>query len=426
MKKILVAFLLSATLFPLLSEAQDRSVLDAAVVRFRTFYNNQQTDSIFNMLSGRIQGLMTQDKTKEMMTRLYKQMGDLETISFEKQEDKMANYEAGFKNMNLVLIASLDSVGKLDVFRFVPSKNTKTPRKALPPLKGASDIVLQTVNGGVFGTLTMPDGVLKVPVVLLIAGSGPTDRDGNSSAGVYSNVYRMMADSLQKAGIACVRYDKRGIGQSAEVVKDESAASFDSMVSDAVGYIKMLKADSRFSDVIIAGHSEGSLIGMIAAQKTDIKKYISIAGSGESADKILRTQLSLQSESLASKGAVIMDSLKKGYDVRSIDASLMSLFRPSVQPYMRSWLRYDPQTEIKKVRIPILLIQGEHDLQVPVMHAQLLKKAAPKAQLVMFKDMNHILKDAPADKEQNIATYTNGDLPLTAGLMFSIVNFIKN
>ena len=120
-----------------------------------------------------------------------------------------------------------------------------------------------------------------------------------------------------------------------------------------------------------------------------------------------------------------MDSIKKGYEATAIDSSLMLLFRPSVQPYLRSWLRYSPQAELKKVKVPILILQGKNDLQVALLQAQILKKAAPQATLITFKKMNHILKDAPAERQQNLETYTDGDLPLTSGLASASVAFIR-
>ncbi|NDC43344.1 MAG: hypothetical protein EBZ77_17645 [Chitinophagia bacterium] len=124
-----------------------------------------------------------------------------------------------------------------------------------------SNIVLKTHTGNIYGTVTVPEGISKPPVVLLIAGSGPTDRNGNNPAGVTGNSYKMIADSLLSAGIACVRYDKRGIGESADAAGEEATMRFDDMVDDARGFIRMLRSDARFGKMIVAGHSEGALVG---------------------------------------------------------------------------------------------------------------------------------------------------------------------
>ena len=200
---------------------------------------------------------------------------------------------------------------------------------------------------------------------------------------------------------------------------------FGNYVDDAEGFIKQLKKDSRFSKVIIAGHSEGSLVGMIAAQKEKVAGFISISGASERVDKVIEQQLHAQSADLEDKATVILDSLKRGLLVKNVDPMLSNLFSPAIQPYMISWLKYEPKQEIKKLTIPVLILQGTTDMQVGVAEARELKKAYPKATLKIIEGMNHPLKQAPADREQNAATYINPKLPLSPGLMTSIVNFIE-
>lgn len=401
--------------------AQGHEALDAVVGQFQHFYNAGQTDSLYGIMSARIQQLMPLDKTRTMLQQLHTQTGEMLSYSFSSREGKMTYYKAAFQNVNLLLVASVDTGDKMDVFRFMPDKTEEKNAEQT----GSSDVSLSRDGVVIHGTLTMPEGKSKVPVVLIIAGSGPTDRDGNNALGVSAASYRLLADSLRGAGIACVRYDKRGIGASAATNKSEADLNFDDIVADAAGFVAMLNKDSRFSGVYIAGHSEGSLVGMVAAKSGGIKKYISIAGAGEAADKILRTQLSGMPAHVAKNAGVIMDSLKKGFEVKNVHDDLMMLFRPSIQPYMRSWLKYDPQVEIKKLKIPVLLVQGGNDLQVPTKHAQQLKKALPTAKLLVFKDMTHVLKDAPHDNEKNMATYKNAEQSLTSGLATAIISFIK-
>ena len=417
MKKILLALCCTVLAGSSLL-AQDHTELDALVGRFQQLYNGQQFDSIPGLLSFRLQGLITPEKAKEAMGGLYKQFGALKSFQFQKSEDALSYYHITFASQSMQMLTSLSPEHRLDALRFIPEKQKQTDANA-------TEVTLKIATGTLHGTLTLPEGKAKVPVVLLIAGSGPTDRDGNNSMGLKTNTYRMLADSLRRAGIATLRYDKRGVGESAGTLKDESTMTFDSIVSDAVGFIKLLAADTRFSGVIVAGHSEGSLVGMIAAQRTDVKKYISIAGAGESADKILMTQLSAQSPESAEKARIIMDSLKAGLPVLDIPAGLVALFRPSIQPYMRSWLTLDPTKEIRKLKIPILLIQGRNDLQVSAGDAENLKAAAPKAQLELIAQMNHILKDASEDKRENYGTYMKPELPLTPELSRAMIAFIK-
>ncbi len=286
------------------------------------------------------------------------------------------------------------------------------------------DIVLETKTGKIKGTILCPEGKTQVPVVLLISGSGPTDRNGNNQM-MTNNSLKMLAEELLKNNIASLRYDKRGIAESKDAGPKEKDLRFDDYVNDAADWIKLLKADKRFSKVIIAGHSEGSLIGMIAANQVSVDGYISIAGAGHAADVILKEQLKSQPESITSLCYPILDSLKKGKTVDNVPQMLYALFRPDVQPYMISWFKYDPQTEIKKLTIPVLILQGTTDIQVSTGDAQALFNANMKSELHIVKGMNHVLKEAPEDQQKNIATYSDPTLPIKSELMIDIVNFVK-
>jgi pimeloyl-ACP methyl ester carboxylesterase len=287
--------------------------------------------------------------------------------------------------------------------------------------------ILKIHQGNLYGTLILPAQKEKVPIVLIIAGSGPTDRNGNAlMLGLNTDAYRLLADSLRLHGIASLRYDKRGVAASAATLRSETDIRFDDYISDASTFIKMLQADPRFSRVIVLGHSEGSLIGMIAAARAGAAGYISVAGAGDRIDKIIERQLAAQSPPLAAKATVLLDSLCKGDSVRQpeADQALMGLFRASVQPYMISWLRYDPQQEIMRLHIPVLIIQGTTDLQTSVQDAQALKTAKPDATLVLIDRMNHVFREAGSDRQGNFATYGNPTLPLKPELIQSIVRFI--
>ena len=283
-------------------------------------------------------------------------------------------------------------------------------------------ISLQTRTGEVHGTLTVPEKSGKVPVALLIAGSGPTDRDGNNPM-MKNNSLKILATELAKNGIATLRYDKRGVAESKGASKSESDLRFDDYVSDAKEWIQLLKKDKRFSKVIVIGHSEGSLLGMMAATSAD--KFVSIAGAGQSADKILKEQLKTQPQQVQDMTFPIIDSLKNGKMVENVNPMLNSLFRQSVQPYLISWFRYDPQSEIGRLTIPVLIVQGTNDIQVSVEDAKRLAAANHKAKLILVDKMNHIFRRVDVeDRQANIATYSNSDLPIAVELVKSTVKFI--
>jgi pimeloyl-ACP methyl ester carboxylesterase len=276
---------------------------------------------------------------------------------------------------------------------------------------------LQTSTGELSGTLTVP--ILKgtFPVALIIAGSGPTDRNGNN-AQMKNNSLQMLAHELAAHGIASLRYDKRGIGKSASALISEELLRFENYVEDAKAWVSELKTDSRFRELIIIGHSEGSLIGMLASEKADV--FVSLAGAGRSIDVILKEQLAVQLEGkkkllrAANEG---LAKLKEGKLVEDAPVELFGLFRPSVQPYMISWMKYDPAVEISKLNIPIVIIQGSTDLQVSEEDARLLFEAHRlDSRLIIIEDMNHVLKIAPLDRTKNIETYSKSELPLAPEL----------
>lgn len=286
-----------------------------------------------------------------------------------------------------------------------------------------TSLALKINTDQLYGTLTTPDLSKKFPVALIISGSGPTDRDGNNLK-MKNNSLKMLAEALAKNGIASLRFDKRGIGESKAAAGAESSLVFEHYTEDAKSWINLLKQDKRFSKLIIIGHSEGSLIGMIAGAKAD--KFISIAGSGESADKLLKTQISSKSNKQVEEMTFpIIDSLRNGNKVKKVDPMLNSLFRPSIQPYLISWFKYDPSIEIKKIHIPILIIQGNNDLQVTVKDAENLAQANKNSELLIVDKMNHIMKIIDGDQQANIASYSNETLPVSEEMVNKIVSFIQ-
>jgi alpha/beta superfamily hydrolase len=284
-------------------------------------------------------------------------------------------------------------------------------------------VVLHTANGDIAGTLTIPSQSGKMPVTLLIAGSGPTDRNGNNPM-MKNESLQKLAYGLASNNIASLRFDKRGIGESKSAAKGEADLRFEDYINDARGWIEWLKKDTRFTKVFVAGHSEGSLIGMIAALN-NAHGFVSIAGAGKSADKILKEQLASQPPAVKDPSYLIIDSLAMGKTVQNVPGVLFALFRPSVQPYMISWFHYDPQTEIKKLTIPVLIIQGTNDLQVTVEDANLLSKSNTRAQLVLIKNMNHIFRIIAGDKKENLAAYITPALPISEELINAISVFVK-
>jgi uncharacterized protein len=287
-------------------------------------------------------------------------------------------------------------------------------------------ISMKTFGGTLAGTLAMPkDANGKVPVVLIIPGSGMVDRDGNNeSTGLNANTYKLLAYALGKAGIASVRYDKRHVGQSTSNDKEKNL-NIEDYVDDAVSLLNSLAGDDRFSSIIIMGHEQGSLIGMMASHDEPIKGFISLEGAGLPEDKMLTEQMQSQPDYKSADIKRMLDSLRKGKTWDNIDISLYAIARPSIQPLVMSWCRYDPVREIRAVKVPALLIQGSTDLQISQGNVQKLKSGKSNSQVAIIRGMNYILKDAPADREKNLATYGDPNLPLNQEVVTDIITFIQ-
>ena len=294
------------------------------------------------------------------------------------------------------------------------------------PLLQAQGVKQEKVKtpSGLSGLLEIPETASQPPVVLLIAGSGPTDKDGNNPM-LKNNSLKFLAEGLLAEGIAVLRYDKRGVGDNADAQMNEEELRFEDFIGDAQSLAKLLKKDPRFSKVIIAGHSEGSLIGMIVAREQQADAYISMAGPGRRADVVLREQLSNQPPFIKDRAFLILDTLSQSLRADSVPGFLQSLFRPSVQPYLISWFQYEPATELSKLEVPILIVQGTTDLQVKVSDAQALADSNPEAQLKVIEGMNHVFKEAPEDREANIKTYSDPELPIVQELIDVVVGFVK-
>ena len=272
------------------------------------------------------------------------------------------------------------------------------------------------------GTLLMPKKEqTNLTLAIIIAGSGPTDRDGNNNM-MTNNSLKYLAEDLIKNKIASFRYDKRAIGKSLSAKLKEEDLRFENYIDDVIAVVNYFQNDKRFGSIVIIGHSEGSLLGILAAKKTKVDKYISIAGVARTADKILAEQLYDQYRIKNISG--ILDSLKQGYTVKNV-GKLKNLFRPSVQPYIISWFKYNPQQEIAELSCPVLILQGDNDIQVKLKEAKLLKESCPHAKLEIISGMNHIMKIIKGDFNKNLKSYYNADLPVSNVLVKKIVAFIK-
>nr|WP_248914735.1 alpha/beta fold hydrolase [Pseudomonas moorei] len=286
-------------------------------------------------------------------------------------------------------------------------------------------ITLDTGNGELFGSLLLPKSDTPVPVVLIISGSGPTDRDGNNPDGGRNDSLKRLAWVLAKHNIASVRYDKRGVAASLAATPDERNLTLEAYVSDAQAWGQKLKADPRFGELILLGHSEGALIASLAAPSVDAAAVISLSGSARPIDQVVRQQLSNHlPPPLMLRSNELLDSLKAGKTDDNVPPPLQAIFRPSVQPYLISLFRQDPAAAFAKLKMPALIIQGSNDIQVGVNDARMLKAAKPDAELAVIEGMNHVMRIVPNDVKRQLASYKDPQLPLAAELGTRILGFI--
>lgn len=287
-------------------------------------------------------------------------------------------------------------------------------------------ITLDTGSGVLQGSLLLPRSNHPVPVALIISGSGATDRDGNNPDAGRTDSLKKLAWALARAGIASVRYDKRGVASGLPLAPDERQLSVEAYVADAVAWTRKLAADPRFGPLTLIGHSEGALIASLAAPDTAATGVVTLAGSGRPIDEVLREQLRERlPPPLYARSEQLLDELKAGQQDEQVPEPLQVVFRPSVQPYLISLFRQNPAQAFAALQVPALVVQGEHDIQVGVEDADALVAANPRARKVLIPGMNHVLRIVPLDMKQQVASYNNPNLPLAAGLADALSGFIK-
>lgn len=288
-------------------------------------------------------------------------------------------------------------------------------------------ISLDTGTGELFGTLLLPKSAKPVPVVLIIAGSGPTDRDGNNSDGGRNDSMKRLALILAKHNIASVRYDKRGVAASRPATPDERDLSIEKYVDDAVAWSAKLKTDARLGPLVLMGHSEGALVATLAAERAGAVALISVAGTGRPVDQVVREQLQDRlPPPLLARSEQLIEEIKAGKTDNDVPEPLQVVFRPSVQPYLISLFRQNPTAAFGQLKIPTLIIQGRNDMQVGVGDAELLHKAKPDSQLAIIDGMNHVLRIVPMDIKRQLASYKDPQLPLASEVTDRILKFLDS
>ncbi|WP_299339379.1 alpha/beta hydrolase [uncultured Psychroserpens sp.] len=277
------------------------------------------------------------------------------------------------------------------------------------------------VNALIDGTLLLPNDIDKPKLAIIIAGSGPTDRNGNQNF-LKNNSLKKLAEGLTNKGIATFRYDKRIVKQILKNNVDPNI-TFDDFVTDAISVVNYFKDQTSYSEIYVIGHSQGSLVGMLAA-KDRADGFISLAGAGQSIDEVITNQVANMDPSLVDPTKKAFASLKKGQTTSDYPPALGSIFRLDIQPFIMNWMQYNPQEILRSLAIPALIINGTKDLQVSVDEAKLLKDASEKAKLVILENMNHVLFIIEGDQLENSKSYNESFRKISEELITSVSDFI--
>lgn len=279
------------------------------------------------------------------------------------------------------------------------------------------------INKYTDGTLTTPSSNKSDNLIIFIQGSGPVDRDGNQPM-MKNDAIKKLARQLAENGIASFRYDKR-IFKMQELRLKEKDLRFEDFVEDAKDIITYFKEKDQFKNIIIAGHDEGSLIGMLAARE-NADAFISLAGAGEPIDNIIVQQINKQAPPLAENARKAFDEMKENGRTSNYNPMLESIFRTEIQAYMLSWMNHNPSEEIAKLEIPVLIIGGTADIQVEQKEAEILKDSAKNAKLSLIYNMNHIFRNIDSrDQLVNTKSYNEPNQPLHPEIVTVITEFIK-
>jgi uncharacterized protein len=295
-----------------------------------------------------------------------------------------------------------------------------------------SEIEAPGPNGPLKGLMLSPDAA-RAPVVLIVPGSGPTNRDGNSLRGLDTDTYKLLAKGLAANGIASVRIDKRGMFSSHAAIPNGNDVTIADYASDVHSWAKTIGEKTGAKCIWVLGHSEGGLVAMVAAKDNppDICGLLLVATFGHKFGDILKEQMRSNPAyaPILDEALRDVDTLEAGKRVEmSIEHTkpeIFATFPPAAQGFLIDLLSYDPPKILASYKGPVLILQGERDIQISVDDAKLLNAADANAKLVLLPDVNHVLKAVDSDDRMaNLKTYFDPKLPLAPGVVKTIADFI--
>ncbi len=296
-------------------------------------------------------------------------------------------------------------------------------------------------GGSLRGSLLVPEGPQlaspppsakpTMPLVILVAGAGATDRDGNNyNVPGKNDGLRELALALADRGVATYRYDKRGAGESYVLAGPEAASRFSDYVDDAVAIAQIFALDNRFSRLVFAGHTEGALVATAATRRLEamgarVDGLALLCASGKTAIETVEEALADTPSELKAEAEEIMAELKAGKIHANPSEYFADFFRPSFQPWLASWFTFDVRADLAAIRAQLVFVQGDRDFQVDLQDFALLAGTRPTAPAFVVPEMNHVLKAVPAELEENYRSFSDPGFPLAPGLAELVAAFAE-
>jgi pimeloyl-ACP methyl ester carboxylesterase len=323
------------------------------------------------------------------------------------------------------------------------TKKLQEPVKPYPYTVEEVSFENTEANISLSGTLTLPEKDGNFPVVILISGSGPQNRDEEI---LGHKPFLIISDYLTNNGIAVLRYDDRGVGQSEGDFNTATSADFATDVESAIAYLNTRKEINK-EKIGLVGHSEGGLIApMVASKSNDVSFIVLLAGPGIQGDKLLLLQQALIAKASGvaeadinialETNAKLFELVMNSTDDQKLKADLTNVLNETLKndssieipggmtkdeflsmhlnqiltPWMLYFLKYNPAISLEKVKCPVLALNGEKDLQVPPKEnltalENALKKGGNKSvTIIEFPNLNHLFQECETGSPDEYAT----------------------
>ncbi|HWR12081.1 MAG TPA: alpha/beta hydrolase [Rectinemataceae bacterium] len=295
---------------------------------------------------------------------------------------------------------------------------------------GEKSLSIVTEDGSIPGTLLVPDSNQQSPLVLLLAGAGTTDRNGNNyNVPGKSDCLAMLAKSLAAKGVATYRYDKRGSGEAYMLESWGATTSLNKHISDALQALRLLCGMDGFSRIVVSGMNEGAWTGaaainLLAKEGLFVDGLLVLDSSGREPLDDLRASLDELDEATRAEAEAIVEAILAGKPFPPPSGGLADFFASSRVEWLGSWLKFSPAAEMARVKAPIIFVYGSADLQVPRAAFEKLLAARPEAAARVIPSMNYALKRVKTE-EENYDSFTNPDYPLSEALVDLAAAFAK-